>query len=467
MSTVAHVLAVDDLVDPLVGVVRGLHPVERLDGMPAAYVGLTAAVADSRELGNWPSDLVSLGTTFGDPEGARIAAIGEAVERYCGNYVPDGLVRGSATVLRAEGRRLLGPDLLPWFADWQHAQPGFPYVPFTDDLDLAWARGRRWDGRDPAAGAEVLVPASWVYLNWRRGARRADPWLHHLNYAGIATGQGVEDAALRGLLELVERDALTLWWHLDLPARGIDVASVPGLSAHLAGSRLEVHLLELPGWYGVPVVAALVRDPATGIAAGGFSAKLDPVATAHKAVLEAIHSWVFTRGLLDPDGEDGWVWGSMDAGVLSRSLYLPHRADRRYRDDAGDRFERVRDLGAQAQVWLDPRVQEEWAPRFTHPGETVGIDALPVGDAAGLHAALAAAGHEVVVCDLTTPDVALTPLRVVRVCASGLVPNAPAAFLYAGLPRVAEVAAAVRDRHGRHADPTTPEGLVLVPPPSL
>lgn len=455
------VLEVEDLVDPLLGVVRGLHPVDRLDGMPAAYVGLTAAVADSRVLGNWPSDLVSLGTTFGDPEGARIAAIGEAVERYCGNYVPDGLVRGSAAALRADGRRLLGPDDLRFFADWQHAQAGFPYERFTDDAEIMWSRGVGTDGR------EVLVPASWVHLNWRRGERVAEPWLHHLNYAGIATGQGVEDAALRGLLELVERDSLTLWWHLDLPARGIDVASVPGLEADLAGSRLEVSLLELPSWFGVPVVSALVRDPVTGIAAGGFSAKLDPAATARKAVLEAIHSWVFTRGLLEPGGDDGWVWGSMDAGVLSRSLYLPHRADRRYRDDAGPRFERVRDLGAQAQVWLDPRVQAEWAPRYTEPEEVVGLDALPVGDAAGLRRRLEEAGHEVVVCNLTTPDVALTPLRVVRVCARGLVPNAPAAFTYAGFPRFAEVAVTVPGRSGRYADPTDPDSLVLVPPPSL
>ena len=89
-------LGVDDLVDPAFGVVTGLHPVERLDGLPASYVGITAEVADARVHGNWPSDRVSLGTTFDDPDGARIAAIGEAVERYCGNYVPEGLRRATA-----------------------------------------------------------------------------------------------------------------------------------------------------------------------------------------------------------------------------------------------------------------------------------------------------------------------------------------------------------------------------------
>ncbi|MFB9312280.1 YcaO-like family protein [Nocardioides plantarum] len=442
-------LTVDDLVDPDFGVVLGLHSVEHVAGLPAAYVGITAEVADSREHGNWPSDRVSLGTTFADPRGARIAAIGEAVERYCGNYVPEGLRRGTARRLASDGHRLLGPDDLRFFAEWQHERPGFPFARFTDDIEVSWVEGRSLHDDGP-----VLVPASWAHLNWRTGTRRRDPWLHHVNYAGIATGQGAADATHRGLLELVERDALSLWWHLDLPAAGIDPTSVPGLRDHLGDSRLELHLLALPSWFGVPVVAAVVHDPATGIVAGGFSAKLDPAETAVKATLEAIHSWVFTQGLLEPDG---WVFDAIAAGVLSEGLYLPHRPDRDYLSVAGAQQERVRDLGAQAQVWLDPEVQRRLLPRFTSPPATVGISDLPRGTEDGLLATLAGSGHEVVVCDLTTPDVALTPLRVVRVCARGLVPNAPAAFPYYGLPRWAEIG-------GRSP---TPETLLLLPPPSL
>ena len=452
MST--PVLTAEDLVDPLTGVIRALHPVERVDGMPRRYVGLTAEIADTRAHGNWPCDLVSLGTTFADEDGARIAAIGEAVERYCGNHVREGLRYATAAELRATNVRHWGPDHLGFFAPWQLQSEGFPFEQFTEDTPIAWVDGVGGDG------SRVAIPASYVYLNWRTGSRKRDPWIHHLNYAGIATGQGLGDAAARGLLELVERDSLSLWWHLNLPARGIDPASVPGLTDDLGDSRLQCHLLELPSYFGVPVVAAVIRDPELGIVAGGFSAKLDPVATARKAVLEAIHSWVFTRGLLDADG---WVFGSMRAGVLSSGLYLEHRADRTYLDAAGPRSEHVRDLGAQAQVWLDPRVQASLLPRFTDPSEVVPIDALPQGTSEGLRAALSAACHEVVVCDITTPDVALTPLRVARVCASGLIPNAPAAFPYFGLPRWREIAR----RYAPNCDPADPSTLLLTPPPSL
>ncbi|ONI75210.1 hypothetical protein ALI144C_41475 [Actinosynnema sp. ALI-1.44] len=438
-------LTTESLIDPLTGVVRRLVDVEPVPGMPSSYLGVTAEVADARRLGAWPADRVSLGTSFGDPQTARAAALGEAVERYCGNRVPPGLRVASARELAAEGHRLFGPADLPFFANWQYEVERFPYRYFDENLEITWAQGIE-------NGEPCYAPASWVYLNYHTSARRRQPRLHHLNYAGIATGVGADDAFERGLLELVERDALELWWHLGAPTTGIDIASVPGLPERLAGSRLQVHLVRLPSEHPVSVVAAVVIDPETGIVGGGGAARFDPVHACTKAVLEAVHTWVFTLGLLD---KSGWVFQAIDAGVLAEGLYLPHRDDRGYLADAGENFRRVRDLGAQVQIWLDPAVQDQWLHRFTHPSSHMDAAQLPTGDLAALTASLA--GNRIAAFDLTTPDVAETPLRVVRVCATGLVPNAPAAFRYLGLPRWQQVI----DARGWDS------GLVLVPPPFL
>ena len=66
--------------------------------------------------------------------------------------------------------------------------------------------------------------------------------------------------------------------------------------------------------------------------------------------------------------------------------------------------------------------------------------------------------------DLTTEDVAETPLRVARVLVSGLLPNAPAAFGYFGCPRLAEAAVA---RGWRATPPSAPEDYTLAPPPHM
>ncbi|MFF5103338.1 YcaO-like family protein [Streptomyces sp. NPDC000134] len=451
------------LVDPVCGIVRKVKPVEHPAGAPPRYTALTAEISDARRLGLWPADRVSLGTTFGDPEGARVAAIAEGVERYCGNRVPppghpDAPLRATAAELTGKGLRLYGPGDLPAYADWQYARADFPYRPFTADTPALWTRGT-----EPLPGggtAEVWAPVALTHLNWRQGELRSLPRTHHLNYAGIATGQGLDDAVERALLEIVERDALELWWHLDGPARGIDPASVPGLADDLAGSALDVHLVEMPSEFA-PCVAALVHDPRLGLYAAGFACRYDPAEAARKAVLEAVHTWVFTQGLTDPDG---WVFQAVEAGLLARGLYLEHRADRRYLDACGDRFERVRDLGAHVQVWLDERMAAE-ARRFTHPAHgTVPVDAVAPGDRPRLDRALERGGHRVMTFDLTTEDVAETSLRVARVLVSGLLPNAPAAFGYFGCPRLAGAALA---RGWRTHAPTGPEDFTLAPPPHM
>lgn len=81
-------LPLDALVDPVCGIVRAVAPVEHPSGAPRRYTAMTADVCDARRLGAWPADRVSLGTTFGDRAGAELAAVAEAVERYCGNRLP-------------------------------------------------------------------------------------------------------------------------------------------------------------------------------------------------------------------------------------------------------------------------------------------------------------------------------------------------------------------------------------------
>ncbi|MFD9947458.1 YcaO-like family protein [Nonomuraea sp. NPDC059023] len=459
-TTPAQPLSVDALVDPVCGLIRSVAPVAHPQGTPARYVAMTAEVSDARRFGAWPADRVALGTTFGDPEGARVAAIAEAVERYCGNRLPPPGETGAplrATAGDLAGHNHLSPAELPAYAGWQYDRPGFPYRRFTDATEALWTQGveQLLGGGE----RECLAPVALTHLNWRQGDLTSLPRTHHLNYTGIATGAGLADAVERALLEVVERDALEVWWHLGGPTRGVEVDSIPGLSADLAGSPLRTWVVEMPNEFA-PAMAALVYDADRDLYAAGFACRYDPAEAARKAVLEAVHTWVFTQGLTDPGG---WVFQAIDAGILAKGLYLHHRADRRYLDDAGDDFARVRDLGAHVQVWLDARLAP-LARRFTHPAQTVAIDQVVAGSPERLRERLVSGGHRVVAVDLTTPDVAETPLRVARVLVTGLVPNAPAAFAYYGCPRFSQVALV---HEWRATAPTGPGDFTLAPPPHM
>ncbi|MGP5045984.1 YcaO-like family protein, partial [Glutamicibacter ardleyensis] len=141
-----------------------------------------------------------------------------------------------------------------------------------------------------------------------------------------------------------------------------------------------------------------------------------------------------------------------------------HRADRRYLQDAGEQFEAVRDLGAHVQVWLDPQMHA-LAERFRAPaGGLVDIETVAGVPMEEVHRSLARAGHQVYTRELTTEDVALTGLSVVRVVVGGLVPNAPAAFAYLRCPRVAGAAVS---RGWRDVPPVAPGDFTLAPPPHM
>lgn len=457
--TARATLSAEALVDAEAGIIRSVREVPHPIGAPDRYLALTASVADARILGEWPADRVSLGTSFGDPAQARIAAIGEGVERYCGNWLPDELPHdelrvSSADDLRAEGESVVAEPDLPRFADWQLARPGFAYQRLLPSTPTLWARC------DEINGGSVWVPDSLVHLNWRQSRFRALPRTHHLNYAGIATGAGFDDARDRGVIEVIERDALEVWWHLDGPTFGIDPATVPGLLDDLQGSSLRVWLVAMPSEFA-PAIGALVHDEERGLYAAGFSASLDPARAARKAVLEAVHTWIYTQGCTT---DDGWVFRAVAAGLMAKGLTLDFRPHADYLAAAGPQFENVIDLGAHVQVWLDPSVHDE-ARRFQSPAQGVrplsAVDPVTIDEVYGR---LRDRGHRVLTRDLTTSDVRRTDLRVVRSIVTGLVPNAPAAFSYLGMPRFREAA---EERGWRTAWTGGPEDFTLLPAPHM
>lgn len=458
MNSPTAILPTSALIDRITGPIRSIRSFPALDGQPSSYVCEVAEVADMRRVGSWPADRIAAGTSFGDPEAARNAAIGEAVERYCGNFIPFGLHQASLAELRSDGIDHLSVDELPSFATWQYQRPKFPYRPLTDDLRLQWIQGE-------CGGKTCMVPAALVICNWYRDT--SEPRVFHLNYSGIATGVSAVDAYRRALLETIERDAATLWWGLNLPAIALNPSSIDGLSQAWSGSRLSLNVVALPVDSPVSVMAALACDKDLGLVGAGFASRLDPAEAAKKAALEAVQVWLVQRGLIDKDGAS---LKAVEAGILAKHTYFPFRQERDYLADAGEDFRDVVDLASHGQIWLDTRMHS-MLDRFqpTPSVDIGGISAPDVSDAKHLidiEESLASRGHRIVNVDLTTSDIRQTHLRVSRVVVGGLLPNTPAAFGYYGSPRWLTVAK--RFGLAPNTDQTDLRSLLtFAPPPHL
>ena len=444
----------NSLVDPRLGLLTSVEPLPRDPRMPASWVAVRALVARTERFATWRADPAGFGCALGDPAAARAAAIGEAVERYCGHAVPTTFRHASWTQLVAAGERALDPTTLALYSTEQYRRPGFPFQPATRDLELAWVMGR--DLRD---SGPRWVPAMSAYLDYRYGERADEPALHSLFYSGIATGTSRGDAERRALEELIERDATSIWWASGASTHAIRDAG--HVTALLAGDRTayDIRLVEIPSNFAVPVVGALVNDPRSRLLAFGSAARATPQQAATKAVVEAIGSLGLSRQLADPHSE---TWRAVATGAVEDHVFLPFREDRAYRGACGASFERLTDLPAIAQLYQDPVMQGQLLDRL-RPTRSHRLDELPTvaGDARTHYLAELDPMGDIISVDLTTDDVAACGLSVVRVLVAGLVGNAPPAFPLHGSPRLYDVPR----RLGWDVQPATESDLVHHPLP--
>jgi ribosomal protein S12 methylthiotransferase accessory factor len=135
-----------------------------------------------------------------------------------------------------------------------------------------------------------LLPTALLYFNMPHshagGRLRADS-------NGNAAGGSLEDAVLQGMLELVERDAVALWWYNRARMPGVDLDAfadpwIGELRAVHATLGRDVWVLNLTSDLRIPAMVALSRrtgDPREQIMLG-FGAHVDPRIALRRALCE-------------------------------------------------------------------------------------------------------------------------------------------------------------------------------------
>ncbi|MFJ5990363.1 TOMM precursor leader peptide-binding protein [Lentzea sp. NPDC092896] len=219
---------------------------------------------------------------------AEVGALCEALERHSAQIDGDeARVRAS---FRSLGPRAIHPDQVQLYdprqfdgrATWNAAHSGFQHVctPFDDDAEIDWSPV--WS---LTRGEHRLLPTGLLYF----GTGVDERLIADSN--GNAAGSSLEDAVLQGMLELVERDAVALWWYNRTSQPPVVLDGDPWIdelrSVH-AGLGRELWALDLTSDLGVPVVVALSR-----LVSGereevvmGFGAHLDPALATRRALTE-------------------------------------------------------------------------------------------------------------------------------------------------------------------------------------
>jgi oxazoline/thiazoline synthase len=178
---------------------------------------------------------------------------------------------------------LLSEDQYARCETWNAAVPADHHwpAPFEPERPVDWVEALPLTGGEP-----VLVPAACCFLGFPAALEQgfAVP-----DSSGLAAGDSVGDATGRALLELVERDAVAVWWYnrLKRPPLSFERDQLPWVSAfedHLGASGRRVWTLDLTHDLGVPIAAAVSSDMRGRDLALGFGAGW----TAEEAVTAAL-----------------------------------------------------------------------------------------------------------------------------------------------------------------------------------
>ncbi len=392
------------LVDEATGIVRMVYEAPLSPGAPG-IVGCGSLCRSGRVLEDGSRSAVS-GSASLTRDQALAGAIGEAVERYSAAYVPDeAIIHARPCDL---GREAIDPNSLSLYDAAQYARPDFGYQPPAPDRSIGWVRGHSL-----TRGVEVLVPAFAVYQPYP--ATPQEPPVIQQVTTGLACGNTLEEAIYSALCEVVERDAAMLMWLQSRRAPQVDLDAVgQGLLRttleRYGDSRQYVALLDVTTDLCIPAYVAMWDGPIFGRSGAIFAscAKLDAQRAAVGALTELAQCLVWAASLLDRgvsfrdprveglhEIEDHVMWPLLQS---SRSAYGFVRA--------GERHRAVQD------------------------GATCDADVLStIEDAVGR---IAACNLEVIVVDVTSPDVRECGLFVVRV----IIPGAQPLFFGTGMERI-------------------------------
>ncbi|MEI9421197.1 YcaO-like family protein [Mesorhizobium sp. Cs1299R1N1] len=214
----------------------------------------------------------------------------EADETYFAQIIPEArILRSYANAI--EGRVVEPPDVL-LFSEEQYDRREAGNRQSRNMVPARWDRSapEDWILSDDKLGTEqAWVPAGLCFLGYDPGGEESS--LPAADSNGLALGINPEDAAMSALLELIERDATSIWWHNRLVLPRIDPKSrasdtVSSYEDWLRHQGRELRLLRLTLDLAVPVVAAISSDSSGRCPAMGFAAGASWSAAATRAVGE-------------------------------------------------------------------------------------------------------------------------------------------------------------------------------------
>lgn len=348
----------EHLISPLTGVVTEIEPVPGRDHplrpvYSAAYFNPVPPerAAEFDDFTRWG---LGKGRTAAQ---SRTGALCEAIERRSVVF------QGNEPRVRARwsdlAQRAVHPHDLLQFSETQYQRReeinrrlrdprrAVP-IPFDERVPIDWT-----PVFSLTTGVHRYVPTAYCYLDV------PGEQFCSLNPNGHAAGNCLEEAILQGFFELVERDAVGIWWYNRIRRPAVDLASFEqpyflALLGHYRDMGFELWVLDITNDLELPAFAAVAHHAGADRWCIGFGSHTEARLGVQRALTEL-------NQIFEPAGDARAPWGEEalpDASFLfpddsqsrrRRGDYLEIRRDD-LRDDVRACVERVARLGMETLV---------------------------------------------------------------------------------------------------------------------
>lgn len=195
---------------------------------------------------------------------AKASAICEALERYSGEF------QGNEPYILSSFNELaedaVHPNSCMLYSEkqyenrtfWNKIGSMFTRVPVAFDPDAKIAWSPVWSLSKQKV---KYLPTEYLYYYYHN---KENPVFCHPDSNGSAAGNTLEEAMLQGFFELVERDAVAIWWYNRLHMPGVLLESFSNpyflqLQKHYHSQQRELWVLDLTNDLNIPTFVAVSR----------------------------------------------------------------------------------------------------------------------------------------------------------------------------------------------------------------
>lgn len=194
------------LISPEIGIIKGLGKVARMSWDPFVY-SYGILPCNSKILGGERYSGRSGGAGYNLKEAIE-TTLGEVIERYSSAfYDKNSLKKGGYKDFM---NKAIHPKEFALFHPKQYSLPNFPFVPFTENIEIYW-----YPCMDLTYNKVTLYPASLIFMPFTLDENK----IGYSTSTGMAGHYNFYKAILTGIYEIIERDAFVITWfqELDVP----------------------------------------------------------------------------------------------------------------------------------------------------------------------------------------------------------------------------------------------------------